>query len=98
MSRNDESDRGLPSACLLRRHLALIVSKLALHRDRAFQSAANQLQLFLHRGLLASKRWQTVLSEWGGATSATIRCMFVKLAARVEEMKTRIKLSCLAGC
>jgi len=32
-------------------------------------------------------------SRWRGATFETIRCVFVKIAVRVEELKTRIKLS-----
>lgn len=32
-------------------------------------------------------------SRWRGATFATIRALFVKGAVRVEEMKTKIKLS-----
>jgi hypothetical protein len=32
-------------------------------------------------------------SRWRGATLATIRSVFVKIACRVEELKTRIKLS-----
>ena len=58
---------------------------------------ANQLRLFLHMGayrllhavrLAAPKR-----SRWRGATFATIRCVFVKIAVRVEELKRTIKLS-----
>jgi hypothetical protein len=32
-------------------------------------------------------------SRWRGATFQTIRCFFVKIAVRIEELKTRIKLS-----
>jgi aminoglycoside phosphotransferase len=58
---------------------------------------ANQFRLFLHMGaywllhsvrLAAPKR-----SRWRGATFATIRAVFAKIACRVEELKTRIKLS-----
>lgn len=58
---------------------------------------ANQFRLFLHMGaywllhslrLAAPKR-----SRWRRATFATIRAMFIKIAVRVEEMKTRIRLS-----
>ena len=66
--------------------------KTACHRWEA-----NQFRLFLHMGaywLLHSVRLATPRkSRWRGATFATIRCMFVKIACRVEEMKTRIKLS-----
>ncbi|MEM8628323.1 MAG: IS1380 family transposase, partial [Pseudomonadota bacterium] len=58
---------------------------------------ANQFRLFLHIGaywllhglrMAAPKR-----SRWRTATFATLRCTFVKIAVRVEEMKTRIRLS-----
>lgn len=66
--------------------------KTACHRWEA-----NQFRLFLHMGaywLLHSVRLAAPRkSRWRGATFATIRCMFVKIACRVEEMKTRIKLS-----
>ncbi|KUO56035.1 MAG: hypothetical protein APF80_12400 [Alphaproteobacteria bacterium BRH_c36] len=66
--------------------------KTACHRWQA-----NQFRLFLHQGaywllhsvrLAAPKR-----SRWRGATFATIRSMLVKIACRVEELRTRIKLS-----
>jgi len=58
---------------------------------------ANQFRLFLHMGaywllhsvrLAAPKR-----SRWRGATFATIRSTFVKVACRIEELKSRIRLS-----
>jgi hypothetical protein len=58
---------------------------------------ANQFRLFLHMGanwllhsvrLAAPKR-----SRWRGATFETIRATFVKLGCRVEELKSRIRLS-----
>ena len=58
---------------------------------------ANQFRLFLHMGaywLLHSVRMAAPKrSRWRGATFATIRAVFVKIACRVEELKTRIKLS-----
>ena len=58
---------------------------------------ANQFRLFLHMGaywLLHSVRLAAPRkSRWRSATFATIRCVFVKIAVRVEELKTRIKLS-----
>ena len=58
---------------------------------------ANQFRLFLHMGaywLLHSVRMAAPKrSRWRGATFATIRSVFVKIACRVEELKTRIKLS-----
>ena len=58
---------------------------------------ANQFRLFLHMGaywLLHSVRLAAPRkSRWRGATFETIRNVFVKIACRVEELKTRIKLS-----
>ena len=66
--------------------------KTACHRWEA-----NQFRLFLHMGaywLLHSVRLAAPKkSRWRGATFETIRCAFVKIAVRVEELKTRIKLS-----
>lgn len=66
--------------------------KTACHRWQA-----NQFRLFLHQGaywLLHSVRMAAPKrSRWRGATFATIRSMLVKIACRVEELRTRIKLS-----
>ncbi len=73
--------------------------KLATRSDKTacFRWQANQFRLFLHMGaywLLHSLRQAAPRrSRWRGATLQTIRCMFVKIAVRVEELKTRIKLS-----
>ena len=66
--------------------------KTACHRWEA-----NQLRLFLHMGaywLLHSVRLAAPRkSRWRGATFETIRSVFVKIACRVEELRTRIRLS-----
>lgn len=66
--------------------------KTACHRWEA-----NQFRLFLHMGaywLLHSVRLAAPKkSRWRGATFETIRNVFVKIAVRVEELRTRIKLS-----
>jgi Transposase DDE domain group 1 len=66
--------------------------KTACHRWEA-----NQFRLFLHMGaywLLHSVRLAAPKkSRWRGATFETIRNVFVKIGCRVEELKTRIKLS-----
>jgi hypothetical protein len=58
---------------------------------------ANQFRLFLHIGaywLLHSLRQRAPrCSIWRGATFETIRRAFIKVAVRVEELKTRITLS-----
>ena len=73
--------------------------KLCTRSDKTACSRwqANQFRLFLHMGaywllhslrLAAPKR-----SRWRGATFATIRRTFVKIAVRVEELKRTIKLA-----
>jgi hypothetical protein len=58
---------------------------------------ANQFRLFLHMGAYwllhelrsaAPKR-----SIWRTATFETIRCRFLKIAVRIQELKTRIKMA-----
>ena len=63
---------------------------------------ANQFRLFLHMGaywlLHTLRRTASRRSVWRGATFDTIRRTFVKIAVRVEELKTRIKLSFPTSC
>ena len=58
---------------------------------------ANQMRLFLHMGayvlLHGLRRAAPRKSRWRTATFATIRATFVKLGCRVEELRSRIKLS-----
>ena len=58
---------------------------------------ANQFRLFLHMGaywLLHSVRLASPRkSRWRRATFETIRLVFVKIACRVEELRSKIKLS-----
>ena len=58
---------------------------------------ANQFRLFLHTGaywlLHLLRRAAPKRSHWHGATFETIRRAFVKVAVRVEEMRTRVKLA-----
>lgn len=73
--------------------------KLTTRSDKTACSRweANQLRLFLHMGaywLLHSVRLAAPKkSRWRGATFATIRNVFVKIACRIEELKRSIKLS-----
>jgi hypothetical protein len=57
---------------------------------------ANQFRLFLHMGaywLLHELRGAAPKrSIWRTATFETIRCAFLKIAVRIEELKTRIKM------
>ena len=58
---------------------------------------ANQFRLFLHMGaywLLHELRGAAPKrSIWRTATFETIRCAFLKIAVRIEELKTRIKMA-----
>lgn len=58
---------------------------------------ANQFRLFLHMGaywlLHYLRRAAPRRSIWRGATFETIRRAFVKIAVRVEQLKSRIKLA-----
>jgi hypothetical protein len=58
---------------------------------------ANQFRLFLHMGaywlLHSLRRAMPKRSIWRGATFETIRSQFIKVACRIEEKKTRIKLA-----
>jgi hypothetical protein len=73
--------------------------KLSTRSDKTACSRwqANQFRLFLHMGaywLLHSLRMAAPKrSRWRGATFATIRNVFVKIAVRVEELKRSIKLA-----
>ena len=66
--------------------------KTACHRWEA-----NQFRLFLALGaywlLHGLRSAAPKRSRWRGATFATLRLAFVKIAVRVEEMRTRIRLS-----
>ena len=58
---------------------------------------ANQFRLFLHMGaywlLHSLRRAAPQKSVWHGATFETIRRTFIKVAVRVEELKSRVKLA-----
>lgn len=66
--------------------------KTACHRWQA-----NQFRLFLHQGaywlLHALRLAAPKKSRWRGATFATLRVLLVKIACRIEELKTKIRLS-----
>jgi hypothetical protein len=73
--------------------------KLSTRSDKTACSRwqANQFRLFLHMGaywLLHSVRMAAPKrSRWRGATFATVRSVFVKIAVRVEELNRSIKLA-----
>ena len=61
---------------------------------------ANQFRLFLHTGLLAAASVapdRAPSSPWRTATFETLRRAFLKIAVRIEELNTRIKIALPSG-
>jgi len=73
--------------------------KLYLKSDRTScrRWEANQFRLFLHTAaywlMLRLRNAAPKKSQWRRATFETIRNTFIKIAARVDQMKTRIRVS-----
>ena len=73
--------------------------KLYLKSDRTscHRWEANQFRLFLHTAaywlMLRLRNAAPKKSQWRNATFETIRNTFIKIAARVDQMKTRIRVS-----
>lgn len=73
--------------------------KLYLRSDRTscHRWEANQFRLFLHTAaywlMLRLRNAAPKKSQWRNATFETIRNFFIKIAARVEQMKTRIRVT-----
>jgi hypothetical protein len=63
---------------------------------------ANQFRLFLHTGaywlLLRMRAAAPRRSPWRTATFETIRRTFVKIAVRIEELKSRIRVALPTAC
>lgn len=63
---------------------------------------ANQFRLFLHTGaywlLLLLRGAAPKRSRWRGATFESIRRAFLKIAVRVEQLKSRIRIALPAAC
>ncbi len=63
---------------------------------------ANQFRLFLHTGaywlLLLLRGAAPKRSRWRGATFETIRRSFLKIAVRVEQLKSRIRIALPTSC
>ena len=78
--------------------------KLYLKSDRTscHHFEANQLRLFLHSAayiLLETLRREVLRdTQWAAATMATIPLRLLKLGARVQECKDRIKISLPSSC
>ena len=78
--------------------------KLYLKSDRTscHRFEANQVRLFLHSAayvLLDTLRREVLrTTSWACATMATLQLRFLKLGARVQECKERIKISLSSSC
>ena len=63
---------------------------------------ANQFRLFLHTGaywlLLKLRGAAPKRSKWRGATFETIRRAFLKIAVRIEQLKSKIKIAFPTAC
>ena len=77
-------------------HIKSWKTHLAADRTSCCKAAANQFRLFLHAGaywlLWALRAAMPKRSAWRVAQFDTLRLRLVKIAARVEEMKTQIRL------
>ena len=71
-------------------------------RTSCHRKEANQFRLFLHTGaywlLLMLRGAAPKRSRWRTATFETIRCVFLKIAVRVQELKSRIRLAFPTAC
>ena len=69
----------------------------ASDRTSCHRWQANQFRLFLHMGaywlLHGLRRFAPRKSPWRGATFATLRATFLKIAARIEELKSRVTIA-----
>jgi hypothetical protein len=83
-------------------HIKSWKTHLAADRTSASKATANQFRLFLHAGaywLLWALRTATPKrSTWRVAQFDTLRLRLVKIAARVVEMKTQIRLHLPTAC
>jgi len=83
-------------------HIKSWKTHLCADRTSCMKATANQLRLFLHAGaywilwglrMAAPKR-----SAWRGAQFDTLRLRLIKIAARVVELKTTIKIHLPSAC
>ena len=69
----------------------------ASDRTSCHRWQASQFRLFLHMGaywlLHGLRRFAPRKSPWRGATFATLRATFLKIAARIEELKSRVTIA-----
>jgi hypothetical protein len=77
-------------------HIKSWKTHLAADRTSCCKAAANQFRLFLHAGaywlMWALRNAMPKHSAWRGLQFDTLRLRLVKIAVRVEELKTQIRL------
>ena len=83
-------------------HIKAWKAHLAADRTSCSSAAANQLRLFLHAGaywlMWTLRAALPKRSPWRRAQFDTLRLRIVKIAARVDDMKTRITLHLPSAC
>ena len=83
-------------------HIKSWKTHLAADRTSCSKATANQFRLFLHAGaywlLWALRAAMPKRSAWRGAQFNTLRLRLVKIAARVVEMKTQVRLYLPSAC
>ena len=88
--------RSRPSAGGVHPTIKAWKSQLAADRTSCPKATANQFRLFLHAGaywlLWSLRALMPRASSWRVAQFDTLRLRLVKIAARVVEMKTKIKI------
>jgi len=83
-------------------HIKSWKTHLAADRTSCSKATANQFRLFLHAGaywlLWALRTAMPKRSAWRAAQFDTLRLRLIKIAARVVEMKTQIRLHLPTAC
>ena len=83
-------------------HIKSWKTHLAADRTSCSKAAANQFRLFLHAGaywlMWALRAAMPKRSAWRVLQFDTLRLRLIKIAARVEEMKTQIRLHLPSAC
>jgi hypothetical protein len=83
-------------------HIKSFKTHLAADRTSCTKATANQLRLFLHAGaywlMWGLRDAMPKRSMWRGAQFDTLRLRLIKIAARVVEMKTMIRVHLPTSC
>ena len=83
-------------------HIKSFKTHLAADRTSCTKATANQLRLFLHAGayllMWGLRDAMPKRSMWRGAQFDTLRLRLVKIAARVVEMNTMIRVHLPTSC